>query len=495
MRIRKTPTWENTIKKYKSYPIRYFLAENVQDVIEVVRLAEENKVRVRAVGSGHSFSDVALTNDYFVDVDKLDEVRKADNSILKETKRSELLIDAEGGITLHDLNRKLDKLNLAVINMGGIDHQTLAGVISTNTHGSGRDLPAIPGFVKSLTIVAAGGKLYRIEPADGITDPALFNLPGIELIQDDDVFYSVLVSFGCAGVICSCIIEVKEQYWLRETKRKTNWKELRPKLLDGTIFTEGDEESNGDCPRCCTLLINPYEVKGDHHYGIVLRHFDTIRPRKWKFIEGTRNIISYILGNIPSFFFYTLWLFRALPHRSPKLIRGSLKGMRDKKFVHRAHKVMYQGFEFVKERAYDAEFAFALDKVENIVNTLEELMAKAHDIKDHHKIYQSSPIAIRFVQSSKAYLAPEYGKNVAYIDTPFLLGINGNEFMLEKYQEIMLKNNGIPHWGKCNNILDSNPDQLADLYPRLGTWKTVIKRFNPDGTFNNKFSDRLKLTV
>ena len=121
-------------------------------------------------------------------------------------------------------------------------------------------------------------------------------------------------------------------------------------------------------------------------------------------------------------------------------------------------------------------------------------MKKAHEIKDNHKVYQSSPIAVRFVQASKAYLTPEHGKNVAYIDTPFLLGINGNEFMLEKYQEIMLNNDGIPHWGKTNNILDSNPGQLSKLYPKLGQWKSVIKSLNPNGTFNNVFSDRLKLT-
>ena len=66
--------------------------------------------------------------------------------------------------------------------------------------------------------------------------------------------------------------------------------------------------------------------------------------------------------------------------------------------------------------------------------------------------------------------------------------------LLEKYQEIMLNNGGIPHWGKTNNILDSNPGHLKKLYPKLEVWKSVIKKFNPNGTFNNVFSDRLKLT-
>jgi hypothetical protein len=76
-----------------------------------------------------------------------------------------------------------------------------------------------------------------------------------------------------------------------------------------------------------------------------------------------------------------------------------------------------------------------------------------------------------------------------------LLGINGNEFMLEKYQEIMLANYGIPHWGKTNNILDANPDYLQTLYSKLHEWKAVIKKFDPVGTFSNTFSERLKLTT
>ena len=495
MKIRKTPVWENSIKKYKSYPIRYYLADSLQDIIQVVKEAEEKKVRVKAVGSGHSFSDVAVTNDYFIDIDNLTAVKFPDQLLLKEKFRNVPLVESEAGIVIKELNKKLDALNVALINMGGINKQTLAGVISTATHGTGKDLPSIPGFVRSLTIVAAGGKVYRIEPTDGITDPVAFTHSSIELIQDDDFFYSVLVSFGCAGIIYSCIIEVKQQYYLRETKKKTNWVELKQKLLDGSIFSEADDLSNGKFPRSCALLINPYEIRGDQHYCIVMRHYDTDRPRKWLLFEATRNILTAILGNIPYFFFYTYWLFRVFPHRSPFLIRGALKGMRDKKFVHKAHKVLYQGFVFVKERAYDAEFAFDLSNMSNIVKTIEDLMEKAEKIKNDHKAYQSAPLGVRFVLRSKAYLAPEYGKEVAYIDTPFLIGINGNDFMLEQYQQVMLKNYGIPHWGKTNNVLDADPAYLQTIYPKLNDWKKIIKQMNPNGTFSNNFSERLQLTT
>ena len=494
MKIRKDVEWENSIKKYKSRPVTYFEPENLEDIITIVKEAEEKKIKVRAVGSGHSFSDVAVPNDYLIDISKLTHVKKTDGLFLKPEKEVFHFVDAEAGITIHNLNIELDKLGLALSNMGGIDHQTLAGVISTGTHGTGKDLPAFPGLVCSLTLVASTGKVYRIEPTNGITDPAKFNDPLIQLIQDDKIFYSVLVNFGTAGIIFSCTIDVWELYYLRETKLPTNWTALKKKFLDGTIFTEGDEESAGKSPRGVSFLINPYEVKGDGHTCIVMRHYYTTKPIKWVLIEATRNIISGILGNMPRVFFLTYLFFTWLPKRSPYLIRRSLRAMIDKKFVHRSHKVLFQGFEFVKERAYDAEFAFDLNNVQNIVNTIDKLIEKAQEFKNSRNIYQSSPLGVRFVQRSKAYLTPEYEKEVAYVDTPFLLGLEGTEELLDAYQQVMLENDGIPHWGKTNSVLDANLGFIEKFYPKLKEWKEVIKKFNPLGTFNNSFTDRLKLT-
>ena len=56
--------------------------------------------------------------------------------------------------------------------MGGYDGQTIAGVISTSTHGSGLAYGPMSAQAVSLTIVAAGGRVVRVEPAGGITDPS-----------------------------------------------------------------------------------------------------------------------------------------------------------------------------------------------------------------------------------------------------------------------------------------------------------------------------------
>ena len=112
---------------------------------------------MRAVGSGHSWSDVALTTGYLLRPERL-------NRPLEITGN---LVRVEAGMRLRELNRHLDDNGLALSNMGGYDAQTVAGVMSTSTHGSGIEFGPIADSVRSLDLVASGGRVIRIERADG----------------------------------------------------------------------------------------------------------------------------------------------------------------------------------------------------------------------------------------------------------------------------------------------------------------------------------------
>src|SRR5438270_559768 len=82
-------------------------------------------------------------------------------------------------------------------------------------------------------VVGSGGELYRIEPADGITDPAAFaeRRPEWTLLQDDDAFNASRVAMGCLGVIYSVTLAVQPKFYLREVRTLTTWDEVREKLL------------------------------------------------------------------------------------------------------------------------------------------------------------------------------------------------------------------------------------------------------------------------
>src|SRR5204862_6171636 len=106
------------------------------------------------------------------------------------------LVRVLGGTPIRELNDLLRAEGLALRNMGGYDAQTIAGVVSTSTHGSGLRFGPFPDMVRSIDVVVSGGEALRIEPEDGPSDPA-FPLDGPwRLLRDDEAFHDA--NFGNA---------------------------------------------------------------------------------------------------------------------------------------------------------------------------------------------------------------------------------------------------------------------------------------------------------
>ena len=192
------------------------------------REAERSRCTVRAVGSGHSWSDVALTPGFLVDTSGLSRILDLEPQLLRSGVDAARLVRAEAGIRLRELNAHLDAHGLALSNMGGYDGQTVAGVISTSTHGSGIGFGPLPEQIRSLDVVAGGGAVYRIERGDGPTDSAAFvqRYPERRLVQDDDWFSATVVGMGCMGVIYAAMLAAEQKYWLKEVRVLRSWREI-----------------------------------------------------------------------------------------------------------------------------------------------------------------------------------------------------------------------------------------------------------------------------
>src|SRR3954468_12446511 len=94
----------------------------------VVAAASEGR-RVSVAGSGHSFTEAALTDGTMLRIEGLHGVIDADPA--------SGLVEVGAGTVLAELNEELARLGLAMENLGDIDAQTIAGAISTGTHGTG----------------------------------------------------------------------------------------------------------------------------------------------------------------------------------------------------------------------------------------------------------------------------------------------------------------------------------------------------------------------
>src|SRR5690349_20940051 len=163
-------SWQNFSGTQKVSPQYMAEPKTAAELVQAVSLATQNKKRIRMTGSGHSHSDVAVTDEALLTLKGLTRPLTLDRNRLKKPNAFGL-VRVESGITLRALNTYLDTQNLALENMGGYDAQTIVGAAMTGTHGSGPDYGP-PGTQRvSLQVVGEGGRMHANEPTHGITQP------------------------------------------------------------------------------------------------------------------------------------------------------------------------------------------------------------------------------------------------------------------------------------------------------------------------------------
>ncbi len=485
------PVWRNSVGNIVIHPLAYYEPENLDDLTALVNEAIAAKLPIRAVGAGHSYSSAPHTNGLLVDTSLL----SRNLGPYPYTSKSGDFIEFESGIRLKQLNKELDKLNLALPTMGGIDHMALAGALQTGTHGSNLTLGAMSQMVRSILLVThdptrEGAKVYRIEKSDGLTDKNTYPPEAPELIQDDDVFHSVVVSFGTMGIIYAVVLAVERLFYLEERKQLDSWENIKTQLQKGLLAQHYS----------VYILVNPYPVKGklsallaySDRTGSKSKRTLILEDMKRKFLHridrAMRNPISQLLGNFPLTYWLFVWLINRFPHRIPHIINRALRTQQDKTYVNKSYKVMYQGLDYLKERAYDAEFAIYLEQDKYLV-LLDDLFVLLQHLHNKYRFQLSSPIELRFIKQSEVFLTPEYGKDVCYIGTPVLKPAYGNGILLYHIQQLFMKHGARPHWGKMNEHVEK--EYIQKVYPRFNDWLIQFKRFNPNGIFSNRFSRQM----
>lgn len=494
MKQRKNANWQNVSGMAKVRPAKYYLPENLADIQNAVREAEKLGIGVRAVGSGHSFSDIALTEGILLDMQHMNRLLPIDKSKIYRADREKHLVQVEGGMGLKDLIAWLDDHALALPNLGTLDHQTISGAIATGTHGTGLHLPALPSIVRSMLLVAAGGKKYRIEPKQGITDPAQFEEPETELIQDDTIFRAALVHLGMMGIVYSYVLEVRPAFWMVENRSLMKWSSLKPQLRDGSVFgafgfVVAKKKLNG-VPDGLYILVNPHEQDGDHTC-VVVRTKEIAEPKKRPPGESARNPISEFIGGFPPAYYANLAVAKLLPKAIPGMVDKSLKTLKDTTYTAPSFMVMLQGMDFLMDKGFGSEFSYPLAEL-NWIDAMEGVF-KATEKLSAGGLYPSSAPAIRFAPSSPALIAAESDRESAFLANPVVAKQVGARQILDAFQDVHFSFGGRPHWGKMNNRMEGYPGLIRKMFPHFEAWRQVMLRFNPNGTFDNAFTRRFRL--
>lgn len=183
--------WNNWAGNITATPQQIASPASEAEVVTLVRKAAQSGQSVRVVGSGHSFQPLCATDGLLLSLDELQGVVSADSA--------SGLAAVWAGAKLHGLGGPLLEAGLALENMGDIDRQSVAGAVSTGTHGTGPTLRNLSSQVAGLRLVTATGDVLGV---DGTSNPTLFK--------------AAQVSLGSLGVITQATLRCLPAYRLHE---------------------------------------------------------------------------------------------------------------------------------------------------------------------------------------------------------------------------------------------------------------------------------------
>ncbi len=476
--------WKNHLGNQRITPLRIYEPATIDEVAQVVAEAEHHGVTARAVGSGHSWSDAALTEGYLMETKKLARVPAPEPDFLRDEWAGRTLVRTEAGIRISALNAYLDRNGLALSQMGGYDRQTIAGVMSTSTHGSGTAYGPLNDFVHSVDLVASGGRVHRVERSDGPTDRAAYEADHGDqrtLHQDDHLFDAVAVGVGCMGVICTALVEVREKFHLREVREMHPWSKVRADLEDGAVLRDNDHYE---------LVFSPY-IRSHEYPCLVTTRNPVSNPSGKPWDKRMRNWAVELLAKIPFTSRVLNLVLHLWPRLSPMLLESAMKALVKDEYDNVSYKVFNIGNANLVP-ALSAEVGVPIDG--RHIDAVERIFEVADEHRRLGAVYQSAPIALRFVKASPAYLSMCSGADTMMIELIQLNGAGGALELTTAYEEALYELAGRPHWGQLNTLTGSH-GFVESMYPHYADWQDVHRRFNATGVFDSPFSKRVGISA
>jgi FAD/FMN-containing dehydrogenase len=482
--------WRNWGKTQEVYAQQVLRPSTLEELQRNVKEAFASSQRLRAVATGLSFSDILQAEDTLLEVTGL---MGCDGAVLLPLEE-ELwkprplypppapLVRIVCGARIRHLNASLACAGLGFENLGGYDGQTMIGSISTSTHGSGISLPPLSDGVCALDLITRDGQFLHIEPEDGLTCRELFSKrygTSRTLIQCDQYFNATRVSLGCMGVIYSVTMRVRAAYRLRETRTIRKWGEVQAELLGmrSPLYRTRNYE----------VLINPYpDNRGDHSCLVTERRI--AEPDLPTVAVPDLETQALGLTFLPSSQAAILSLVNHQPRLVPTLLNTGLAALATTRDNVDDSYAIYNIGSVNTADVWSGEYFFPVAEGRFLRGVQALLDAVAHN--SANGIYHPSPLALRFVAGSQAYLSMTRREPHATIEMSMFRQQHGAIEALLSYERACMNAGGRPHWGELH-LLTGEPGWLTQNYPDFPLWHQVYRALNPRGTFDNHFTDRV----
>jgi L-gulono-1,4-lactone dehydrogenase len=408
---------------------------DVAEICKAVTGAAESGQTVRARGSGHSFTAVGAAHGIAVDLADWTGITAADLATGLVTVRS--------GTTIRSLNAELDRLGLAMTNLGDIDAQTISGAISTGTHGTGAAFGGIAAQVEALELVLADGSVVTCSATDR-----------------PELFAAARIGLGALGVITAVTLRTEPSFVLAAEERPEPLEEVLDALDHSCAANDHFE-----------FYWFPYGSKA-------------LTKRNNRMPAGG---IASPLGPVRRFYEYQVMengalgavckLGRLMPRLVKPLSRLTSQVLSPRSYSDVSHRV------FVTSRSVhfvESEYAIPRDALGEV---LAELQARVPALADAVML----PVEVRVAAQDDIWLSTAYGRDSAYIAIHQYVGMPFRAYF-DLFEAIAGAVGGRPHWGKMHTL---DAAALRERYPRFDDFVALRAKVDPEGRFTNPYTARV----
>ena len=422
-------TFTNWAGSVTTKPAEYLQPTRIDEIPDIITRSRS----VRAVGAGHSFTPIAAGEETMLNLDHVSGLVGVD----KQRKRVRFL----AGTRLRDVPALLRPFGLALANQGDVDPQSLAGAISTSTHGTGINYTGFAGTVTGLTLIDASGntRTYSIDE-----DPELLRL--------------VVVSVGALGVVVEVEMQCVDAFDLLAEESGIAFDEL---------MDNWEELSRG---------VDHFESYWFPHTDRAMVKANTrLEPNGERRSRFKALIDDELIGN--GAFAAALALGRLIPGTIPTLNKFATAVISNNRYRSAAHDVFVSPR---RVRFHEMEYAVPLADGPATVREIRRFI-------DEQDWLIGFPMELRTTAADDVALSTASGRESMYIAFHIPRALNPQDYM-PKLEPILRAAGGRPHWGKMNSL---SRNDFAQLYTRFDEFCELREKMDPEWKFGSAYLRKL----
>jgi FAD-linked oxidoreductase len=421
--------WTNWGGNQQAQATEILTPGTVDELVAQVKEASASGRRIKAVGSGHSFTAIAVANDQRLFLHRMAGLVSVDAP----------LVTVQAGMPLYVLNAVLAEHGLAMPNLGDIDQQTVAGAISTGTHGTGIKHSTLASCVEAVTLVTGSGEVLSVG-------------------KDDPIFPAARLGLGALGVLVEVTLRCVEAFTLLADERPMALTDVLAGLDEWISANDHAEFYWYPYTDRAQLKINNKVPTHDQPLS---------KFRGWMDDEFLSNTV----------FGAVCRLGKAVPGVVPTVSAVAARALTARTYTERSDRVFC-----TPRRVHFTEMEYEIPRA-----ALPEVISALPKVIDSLPFKVQFPVEVRFTGPDDIWLSHGYGRESAYVAVHQFTGVDYEPYF-RAVEAICQPLGGRPHWGKLHY---RSADDLRPAYPKFDDFVAVRDRLDPARVFTNEYLDRV----